>query len=287
MTDPLEAPGDPPRNPELEGKLRKLSRSLTAMKSVLVAFSGGVDSSLLLKVAVDTLGERVIAVTGESHSLPRSALESASRFAERLGVRHLVVPTDEMNDPEYRGNPADRCYHCKKTLFALLIRTADELGLDCVVEGSNFDDLADYRPGFRAVTQFGVASPLKDAGLTKKEIRILSRQMNLPTWDKPAAPCLSSRIPYGQEITTEKLSRIERAEEYLRSLGLSVLRVRDHGEVARIEVPPDQIGALFESTRPVEIAERLKSLGYRYVAVDLLGYRSGSLNEAIREVDVE
>lgn len=223
-----------------------------------------------------------MAVTAESDTLPKAELDLATATAAAFGVRHLVVPTDEMCDPDFVANSPDRCYHCKKTLFGRLTKLAEEFGFAKVVEGSNFSDLDDYRPGFKAVEQFSILSPLKDARLTKEDIRALSRKMNLPTWDKPAAPCLSSRIPYGSTITKEKLVRIERAESYLRRLGLTVLRVRDHDDVARIEVPPEQIAWLLDESRRVEITEKLKSYGYQYVTVDLLGFRSGSMNEVLK-----
>ena len=281
MTEPQAKQASEQANSELHTKLQQLRKSLSALKSVLVAFSGGVDSTFLLKVASAVLGDRVMAVTAESDTLPKAELELATVTAAAFGVRHLVGRTDEMCDPNFVANPPDRCYHCKKTLFGRLTKLAEEFGFEKVVEGSNFSDLDDYRPGFKAVEQFSVHSPLKDARLTKEDIRVLSKEMSLPTWDKPAAPCLSSRIPYGSIITKEKLRRIERAESYLRNLGLTVLRVQDHDGVARIEVPPEQIAWLSDESRRVEITEKLKSYGYQYVTVDLLGFRSGSMNEAL------
>jgi uncharacterized protein len=186
-----------------------------------------------------------------------------------------------MSDPSFVANPSDRCYHCKKTLFSTLTDLAAEHGIDCVIEGSNLDDVSDYRPGTRAVDQFNVRSPLKEVGLTKDEIRTMSKAAGLPTWDKPAAPCLSSRIPYGSVITLEKLNRIEEAEKFLRTLGFKVLRVRDHGDVARIEVPREDMVRLVAEDNSAKINDRLKKLGYRYVAIDMRGFRSGSLNEVL------
>jgi uncharacterized protein len=271
----------------VDKKLAHLERLIDAMGSVLVAYSGGVDSAYLLKVAVERLGPKVLAVTADSPSIPREELEAATELAERIGAWHAVIATDEMNDADYVANAPDRCYHCKKTLFSLLTEYAREQGYEHIVEGTNLTDLSDYRPGSRAVAEFAVLSPLKEAGLTKDEIRELSRKAGLPTWDKPAAPCLSSRIPYGSPVTIEKLSRIEQAEGFIRSLGFTEFRVRDHGDIARIEVPRTDMPRLIESDPADAISARLKRLGYRYVAVDLIGFRSGSLNEVLELKDDE
>lgn len=271
----------------VQAKLRRLRELLDSLGSAVVAFSGGVDSTFLLKVAVEQLGDDVLAVTGDSESIPRSELDLARQNAKQFGARHLVVNTNEMCDPDYVSNPVDRCFHCKKTLFSILTEIAVERGVNGVIEGSNFSDIGDYRPGLRAVNQFDVRSPLKEVGLTKEEIRVLSQELGLTTWDKPAAPCLSSRIPYGSVITSEKLNRIEQAEKYIRSLGFKILRVRDHGDVARIEVPTEAIPRLLENGLSEKVSAKLKELGYKYVAVDLQGFRSGSLNEVLSETDHE
>jgi uncharacterized protein len=270
-------------SPDLQRKLSELKRILADMPGVVIAFSGGVDSTLLLRVAVDTLGDRALAIIARSPSLPARELEDARGMVEQIGARLEIIETDELDNAAYQANAPDRCFHCKKTLFARLTELAESRDLGTVIEGSNLSDLADYRPGSRAVLEYGVRSPLREAGLTKDEIRVISRHLKLPTWDKPAAPCLSSRIPYGMPVTIEKLGRIERAEDYLRSLGLRELRVRDHGEVARIEVPREAFDLLLEDSRRTEITEKLREFGYRYVALDLLGFRSGSLNEGIKK----
>lgn len=270
---------------DLSAKLDVLRRTLHDLGSAVVAYSGGVDSTFLLKVAVDQLGDQALAVTADSETIPRAELDMARKLAQSIGARHLVVNTNEMCDPDFVANPPDRCFHCKKTLFGTLTELAARQGIEHIVEGSNFSDLSDYRPGMKAVSQFKVLSPLREAGLTKDEIRELSQQFGLPTWDKPAAPCLSSRIPYGSEITIDKLHRIEEAEKYLRTLGFEVLRVRDHDDIARIEVPKEALPRFMEDGISEEVAEKLKSFGYRYVTVDLLGFRSGSLNEALKEPD--
>jgi uncharacterized protein len=269
----------------LTAKLDALRTSLRDLGSIVVAYSGGVDSAFLLKVAVDELGDKALAVTADSETIPRSELEQARNLAGTLGAKHIVVTTNEMCDPDFVANPPDRCFHCKKTLFGTLTELADDKSIDHVVEGSNASDSDDYRPGMKAVDQFKVHSPLKDAGLTKDEIRALSRELGLPTWDKPAAPCLSSRIPYGSAITSDKLQRIEAAEKYLREQGFKILRVRDHDDVARLEVPREDLPRLLDDGFSAKVTAQLKSLGYRYVTVDLAGFRSGSLNDVLKDSD--
>ena len=264
-----------------EVKLERLRAQLREIGSAAVAFSSGVDSTFLLRVAHEELGENVVAVTARSHSFPKRELDEAAAFCAREGVRHEIIDSEELDIPGFVANPPDRCYHCKKALFGKLIAFAQANGLAAVLEGSNMDDDGDYRPGRRAIMELGVASPLHDAGLTKAEIRALSKRMGLPTADKPSFACLASRFPYGERITAGGLERVERAEQWLMDagLGLAQLRVRSHGDMARIEVPPADIPRL--ATRAEEIAAALKSFGFTYVALDLQGYRTGSLNETL------
>ena len=264
-----------------EVKLERLRAQLREIGSAVVAFSSGVDSTFLLRVAHEELGENVVAVTARSHSFPKRELDEAAAFCAREGVRHEIIDSEELDIPGFVANPPDRCYHCKKALFGKLIAFAQANGLAAVLEGSNMDDDGDYRPGRRAIMELGVASPLHDAGLTKAEIRALSKRMGLPTADKPSFACLASRFPYGERITAGGLERVERAEQWLMDagLGLAQLRVRSHGDMARIEVPPADIPRL--ATRAEEIAAALKSFGFTYVALDLQGYRTGSLNETL------
>lgn len=263
-------------------KLDNLRSILTDMESVLVAYSGGVDSAFLLKVAVDTLGDRALAVTARSASYPERELEEAMELAASIGAKHLVVDTHEMEHESYVSNPSNRCYFCKTELWDTLAPVAAERGIAALADGFNADDVGDYRPGAVAAREHGVRSPLLEAGLTKPEIRALSREMGLPTWDKPAMACLSSRVPYGERISREKLEQIDRAEQLLRELGFRQVRVRHHGDVARIELPPDDMPRFFAERLAEPITRRIKELGFQYVTLDLQGYRSGSMNEVLR-----
>ena len=265
----------------VDEKRAALKASLREMASVLIAYSGGVDSTFLAATANEVLDSRAMAVTASSPSLARSELEGAVAVAGRLGINHRVVETQEVERADYARNDPNRCFFCKDELYTQLTALAEAEGYAFVANGANVDDLDDMRPGLNAAAKYGVRTPLVEAGLTKDEIRSLSRSMGLPTWDKPAQACLSSRVPYGTPVSVEVLSRIGEAEEYLRSLGIGQLRVRDHGKTARIEVVPSEMGLLVKDRVREAVAAKFKELGYSYVSLDLEGFRSGSLNEVL------
>lgn len=267
---------------DLSRRTEKLEGILGQLGSVVVAYSGGVDSTLLLKVCLDTLGTgNVLAVTASSETYPSQEMDAAVRTANHLGARHRLIETSELAIAGFADNPPDRCYYCKRELFAKLREIANEEGLSHVVDGTNYDDLSDHRPGRRAARELGVSSPLQEAGLTKSEIRTLSRQLELPTWAKPSFACLASRFPYGTHISGEDLVRVDQAEAFLRRLGFGQLRVRHHGSTARIEVAVDDIPRLVAKETRESIVAHFQQLGYTYISVDLAGYRTGSMNETL------
>jgi uncharacterized protein len=266
----------------LRERLASLEEGLRGLGSVLVAFSGGVDSAYLAYVANDVMGASALCVTADSPSYPERHRQMAVRLATAFGFRHEFIQTAEMDRPEYRANHADRCYHCKTELYTHLTSMARARGIATVADGSNADDRGDYRPGRQAAREYGVVSPLDAAGLTKAEIRELSHNAGLPTWDEPASACLSSRIPYFSEVTGEKLRMIERAESVLRDLGFRVCRVRHHDGIARLELGRDEIARALAADVAETIDRELRAIGYAHVTVDLRGYRLGSLNEALR-----
>ncbi|MCM0590560.1 MAG: ATP-dependent sacrificial sulfur transferase LarE [Gloeotrichia echinulata DVL01] len=267
----------------LTEKLEGLKALFGEMEQALIAYSGGVDSTLVAKIAYDVLGDRALAVTAVSPSLLPEELEDATIQAATIGIPHKIVETHEMENPNYTSNPVNRCYFCKSELHDTLKPLAMELGYPYVVDGVNADDLHDYRPGIQAASERGARSPLAEIGVSKAEVRELSQQLGLPWWDKPAQPCLSSRFPYGEEITIAKLQRVGRAEIFLRKLGVKNLRVRSVGDTARIELPPEQIKDFVLMTDLTSVVSAFQNLGFIYVTLDLEGYRSGKLNQVLNQ----
>ena len=274
-------PSEAAKTTELQEKYAHLQAYLRLLGSVAVAFSSGVDSTFLLYAAKEALGDQVIAITARSCSFPQRELKEAAAYCEANGIRHFIVDSEELNIEGFSQNPPNRCYLCKHELFEKILAIADEEGIAAVAEGSNLDDNGDYRPGLQAVAELGIKSPLREAGLTKQEIRILSRQFGLPTWEKQSFACLSSRFPYGETITEEKLHMVDRAEQLLLDLGFSQVRVRIHGTLARIELLPQEFSKLMEGTTRERVNREFRSYGFSYVALDLQGYRTGSMNETL------
>ena len=268
-------------NRTIQNKKDKLISIIEKYDNLIVAFSGGVDSTFLLGVAREVLKDNVVAVTARSSVHPERETEFTIKFAKRLGIKHIIMKSREMGQPEFVANTKERCYICKKMLAQDLLKLASEMGVSNIAHGANMDDLDDYRPGFKAAEEMGIIAPLVDAGMTKKDIRMLSKKMGLDTWDKPSMACLASRIPYGTPITDEALNKIDRAEQFVLSLGFISCRVRYHNEVARIEVSPGDFKRLFDDKTRMAIISKLKDIGFLYISMDLEGYVQGSMNRSI------
>lgn len=267
----------------LDEKFQLLKENLKKIRSAAIAYSGGVDSTFLLRAAYDVLGNDVIAVTARSSTYPEREFKEAKEYIEKLGAQHIVIISEELEIEGFAKNPVNRCYYCKTELFSKIRKIADTHGKKEILDGSNLDDTGDFRPGMKAARELKVISPLKDAGLTKNDIRELSKRLNIPTWNKPSFACLSSRFPYGHEITVPKLSMVEKAEQLLLDMGVRQVRVRHHGEIARVEVAAEERSKFFNEKILDKISEELKKIGFKYVTLDMNGYRTGSMNEVLKE----
>lgn len=271
----------------LETKLERLKSEILRMEKVVIAFSGGVDSSFLLKVAHEVLGENVLAVTAKSSTYPEREFNEAVEFVTDYGIPHRIIVSEELEVEGFSDNPLNRCYLCKHEMFNKIRQIAKDEGYKSIAEGSNKDDLGDYRPGMQAISELGIASPLKDAGLSKNDIRLLSKELGLKTWDKPSFACLSSRFPYGEKITAQKLHMVDKAEQFLIDLGFRQIRVRHHGSVARIEVEEIDFDRFLDKQMRNDVYTKLKELGFVHVTLDLKGYRTGSMNEEFFQIKPE
>jgi pyridinium-3,5-biscarboxylic acid mononucleotide sulfurtransferase len=269
----------------LDLKFQKLKDNLRNLGSVAIAYSGGVDSTFLLKVAADVLGDNVIAITAKSSTYPEREFKEAVKYIKDIGAKHIVIISEELEIEGFAKNPVNRCYFCKKELFSKIRKVADDNNIKEVLDGANVDDVSDFRPGMKAARELQVISPLKDAGFTKNDIREMSKILGVPTWNKPAFACLSSRFPYGNEITVEKLSMVERAEQFLMDIGFRQIRVRHHGDIARVEVNTEERDKFFNIEMMDKVGNELKKIGFKYVTLDLLGYRTGSMNEVLSETE--